>query len=244
MTWPRSPADLQSTRVGRSARLLGRRRQVRAAATLSAVGLHLLLLSSLWLHAPNPPAGEASTTPDAMIVGFASFPRPKSAKASAQHEPPQAEAEQAEPPPPSASRPADAQAEQAADQAQAAEIATAMAAFEPASAMGPPDGPCDLAKNLAEDFQASALARQGVSLIPASARSVSNTVLLWNGSWPSHPDQGSALLRGLVAREVGAARPDCRDQLNNGPMFFFAPSVPATLLAVGSGQWRWSDLIR
>ena len=177
-----------------------------------------------------------------MIVGFTILPGAAPAKTVARRQLSRAQTEPADPPP--APDPAEAPPEDAADATQSAEAASALENFEPASAKGKPDAPCDLAGNLAADLQTSPAAREGASEIPNSARSVANAVMLWNGLWPNHPDRGAALLRAVIEREVEAARPDCSDQLNSGPMFFFVSGDPATVLALGSGQWRWSDLTR
>lgn len=119
----------------------------------------------------------------------------------------------------------------------------ALAAFQPRSAQGDPQAPCALAEALAHDLQTSPLAQQGLERLPRAARSVANAVQLWDGRWNAEM-AGGPLLRGLIEREIAAAPPACAHQVNQGPIFLLAAQNAATIvLVLGSGEWRWGDLI-
>ena len=119
----------------------------------------------------------------------------------------------------------------------------ALAAFQPSSAQGDPQAPCALTQALTQDIQTSPLAQQGLERLPRAARSVANAVQLWDGRWNADM-AGGPLLRGLIEREIAAAPPACAHQANQGPIFLLAARNGATIvLVLGSGEWRWSDLI-
>jgi len=95
------------------------------------------------------------------------------------------------------------------------------------------------------DFSHSPIVRQGVAELPAGEKSVANAVQMWDGAWATETTSGGmALLRGLLTREVDAAPADCRSQVNTGPVFFLVPDGEAmVVVAVGSGQWTWGQLV-
>ncbi|MGI4879799.1 MAG: hypothetical protein ACRYG4_20165 [Janthinobacterium lividum] len=71
----------------------------------------------------------------------------------------------------------------------------------------------------------------------ATARSA---VMIWDGRWSA----GFAPLRRVVLDQVRAARADCRDATMVGPRLLIVPTGTTTVaVAVGSGTWRWSELL-
>ncbi|MDV6331156.1 hypothetical protein [Asticcacaulis sp. 201] len=116
--------------------------------------------------------------------------------------------------------------------------------FNPAST-GAPGVPCDLTATLASIFAQSPEVRQGLEGVPTSQRSVANAVMLWDGHWPETSlSGGQGLLRALLVKAVGHARPECLTQTNRGPVLFLVPEDQTTVvLAIGSGEWRWGDLL-
>ena len=73
-------------------------------------------------------------------------------------------------------------------------------------------------------------------------------LMVWNGDWVRHTGQegnGLAAVREAIMWEVGFAPAACRTEpmrglvaisMNDGP--------PASRLVLGSGDWRWSDLLK
>ncbi len=122
--------------------------------------------------------------------------------------------------------------------------AAALDAFQPA-AEGTPDQPCNLTGMLATALAQSSEVQQGLAELPTEQRSVANAIDLWDGQWPEDSSSGGkGLLRALLVKAVTAARPDCLTVANHGPALFLIPDSHTTVvLAVGSGDWRWGDLI-
>jgi hypothetical protein len=116
--------------------------------------------------------------------------------------------------------------------------------FQVAS-MGEPGTACDLTGQLAEAFGESDEVRQGIASIPASGRSVANAVMLWDGQWAEGTQSGGlAVLRALLVKAVVSSRPECLQTQNQGPVLFLIPDNQTTVvLAIGSGQWRWAEVV-
>ena len=123
--------------------------------------------------------------------------------------------------------------------------AQALSQFQPASAQAGAGEACNLTSSVVRDFSQSPLVRQGVDELPATEKSVANAVQMWDGAWSAETQSGGkALLRAVLTREIAAAPADCLRQANNGPVFFMVPEGPATVVvAVGSGQWTWGQLV-
>ena len=121
----------------------------------------------------------------------------------------------------------------------------ALDGFQPVMAEGAPDQPCNLTGMMADLLSRSPVVQQALADMPPAQRSVANAVNLWDGEWPEDSlSGGKGLLRAILAKAVGAARPDCLTVANHGPALFFIPDNRTTVvLAVGSGEWRWGDLI-
>jgi len=113
------------------------------------------------------------------------------------------------------------------------------------ASMGEPGTACNLTQQLAEAFDRSPEVRQGIAAIPSSGRSVANAVMLWDGHWAEGTQSGGmALLRALLVKAVVSSRPECLETQNQGPVLFLIPDNQTTVvLAIGSGQWRWADVL-
>jgi hypothetical protein len=72
-------------------------------------------------------------------------------------------------------------------------------------------------------------------------------VWVWNGDWVRSPGQegpGLAVVREAVIWEVGFAPEACRADTMRGLVVISMSDAPgAAKLAIGSGQWRWTDLL-
>lgn len=110
-------------------------------------------------------------------------------------------------------------------------------------------GGCALATRTAEAIVADPAAMAELAALPPSYRTLADAVMLWNGEWltiapglPIAPATGS--LRRVVEQVVAEASPDCRAAPTNGPQFLAIPEPGrTTTLVIGSGTWRWSDLV-
>jgi hypothetical protein len=77
---------------------------------------------------------------------------------------------------------------------------------------------------------------------------VANAVMLWDGGWvEARASPGEDLLqpiRQAILAGLASAPPECRDHWMSGPRFIaLADQRQSTVLALGSGAWRWSDLL-
>jgi hypothetical protein len=116
------------------------------------------------------------------------------------------------------------------------------------ASLGGAGDPCQLTQwlqvLLAEDpFVRAALAR-----LPPNRRSVANAVMLWDGRWAeARAGPGEDLLqpiRQAITTGLALTPAECREQWMTGPRFISVPDQrTSTTLALGSGVWRWADLL-
>jgi hypothetical protein len=119
----------------------------------------------------------------------------------------------------------------------------------PVSASALPTGSaCDLTDPVQSALQANADVRARLPMIPLNQRSVANAVMVWNAGW-LHTDDPLAkdayvAIRDAVAGAVMAASDACRSQVQIGPRLVILPGDhgPATVIALGSGQWTWQQV--
>lgn len=109
-------------------------------------------------------------------------------------------------------------------------------------------GACDLTGPVQAALQSSELVAASVPQIPRDQRSVANAIMIWNAAWIS-PDArfdpaAFDAIRNVVAETVAAASEECRLQPQGGPRLIMLPGATEnTVLALGSGTWRWQDLL-
>lgn len=74
-----------------------------------------------------------------------------------------------------------------------------------------------------------------------------SALMVWNGNWVRHPGQegaGLAAVREAILWEVGFAPPECQLETVKGLVVVTLSDSPgAARLALGSGSWRWRDLL-
>lgn len=72
-------------------------------------------------------------------------------------------------------------------------------------------------------------------------------IMMWNGDWVRHPSQegaGLAAVREAILWEVGFAPEACKTEPQRGMVLISMNDGPgAARLVVGSGAWRWQDLL-
>ncbi len=108
---------------------------------------------------------------------------------------------------------------------------------------------CDLTGPVQQALQADASSRLALGRIPPKARSVANAIMFWDAGWPADTALGGAAItapiRQRIVEVVSAAPAICADQLVLGPRFVSVTDVTGTtVIALGSGAWKWSDLLR
>ena len=116
---------------------------------------------------------------------------------------------------------------------------------------------CGMAGVVGRAIAADPAAMAALAAVPAGVRTDADAVMLWNGGWldvggapplsllPTmfQSDPLSALKQTVVAA-LAASPPDCRDLSVSGPQLI--PIVEpgrTTMLVIGSGIWKWTDLI-
>jgi hypothetical protein len=110
-------------------------------------------------------------------------------------------------------------------------------------------GGCALSARTAEAITKDPAAMAELAALPPAYRTSADAVMLWNGNWLAS-EQGSVvspvtpLLRRTVEQVVAEASPECRAAPTEGPQFMAIPEPGrTTILVIGSGTWRWSDLL-
>ena len=108
--------------------------------------------------------------------------------------------------------------------------------------------PCELADNVQNALRQDRNISVALARIPLQARSVSNSVLLWDGAWALSASVGGEAaigpIRASVAAQVRAAPAACRTEMHVGPRLVVLPDERGEIvLAFGSGQWNWEKLL-
>ena len=105
--------------------------------------------------------------------------------------------------------------------------------------------PCDMVERL----QAALRRDPDIQSAVAGARrgTAGRALHVWNGDWVQNPGQagkGLAGLRQAIAMEIAFAPAACRTQSMRGLVLItLGDGAGAGRLALGTGAWRWSDLL-
>lgn len=106
---------------------------------------------------------------------------------------------------------------------------------------------CQLTQWIQAELQADPAVTTALASIPRGARSVANAIMLWDGAWIETRSITATQIdpiRQAVVMGVRNAPRACVDEEMRGPLLM-AVNDPhgATMLAVGSGVWKWSQLL-
>lgn len=110
-------------------------------------------------------------------------------------------------------------------------------------------GGCALAIRTAEAIARDPAAMAELAALPPALRTSADAVMLWNGEWLASAPGSIALpetpsLRRVVETTVAEASPECRASPMSGPQFLAIPEQNrTTTLVIGSGAWKWADLL-
>ncbi len=107
---------------------------------------------------------------------------------------------------------------------------------------------CEILDVVQASLQTSPAVRGAIAVIPSQARSVANAVMIWDGRWAEAQsmggDSGLGPIQKAVLDGINQAPPDCQGNIVRGPrLIAIGDQHDTTLLAFGSGEWRWSDLV-
>lgn len=251
------------SRMSKGNRTQARRRAAAGGLSLAA---HLLILLGLFLK-PAPPPLPPEAQP--MVVALIDLAPPAPEPGPAGGAPPAS----TEPPKPAKLRPAmikarntpiptDVEPLPAAetpsnapgeDHVSDAELASAASAGSGSgmgagsgSGSGAGGGQCDMVAYLQAELRKSASVRRAFATAHAATPD-RKAVRVWNGDWVRSHDQegaGLAVVREAILMEVAFAPAACRSQAMRGLVLISLHDGPGSLrLALGTSQWRWSDLL-
>jgi len=102
-------------------------------------------------------------------------------------------------------------------------------------------GGCDLARAVQQALRRDPLVHSAVQ----GANRLGKAVMMWNGDWVRSGDQdgkGLSAVRQAIMWEVAFAPAACRNEPMHRPVLL-SLADGNTRFAVGSGNWRWSDLL-
>lgn len=151
--------------------------------------------------------------------------------------------------PPEAPSPPDPTLEPTELNPQALERLNAQAAAAGGGAASDADeAACGVVERLQQALTADPTAREALKRVPVPTRSVANAVSLWNGAWADPATLGgegpAAVLKSVIVQQLATISPQCRNQQLAGPrLLLLANTEGPNVAAIGSGRWRWSDLL-
>ena len=106
---------------------------------------------------------------------------------------------------------------------------------------------CQLSLWLQQALQVDPQVQQALLRIPTPARSVANAIMIWDGAWVdprARAAPGFADIRAALIAGIRAAPAACQAEVISGPEFvILGDGLATTILVVGSGQWRWGDML-
>ena len=108
--------------------------------------------------------------------------------------------------------------------------------------------PCQILDVLHAMLQTSDEVRAALPRIPPRARSVANAVMLWDRRWMAADGLGGPQAVGPIQSTVlwgiRAAPASCQMEVVRGPrLIAIGDARDTVVLAFGSGEWRWGDLL-
>ncbi|MFI4974173.1 MAG: hypothetical protein ACHP84_06520 [Caulobacterales bacterium] len=102
-------------------------------------------------------------------------------------------------------------------------------------------GACDMARSLQSALRTDPLVQTAVAGLADRA------VMVWNGDWvrkQGEDGKGLAAVREAMMWHVAFAPQACRSQTVHGLVLFSLNDAQGSArLAIGKGEWRWSDLL-
>ena len=110
------------------------------------------------------------------------------------------------------------------------------------------EGGCAVAAMLGRAIETDPAALAALLALPPEARTTADAVLVWNGTWlPAPLADGTDSLNGIrqiIEQSFAASPPECVEATIAGPQFIpVAADNRTIMLVVGTGSWRWKDLV-
>jgi hypothetical protein len=215
-------------------------RRDRLLAGAFAVGVHLIVLAALfWPHARPSPAKPPLSS---ILVSVAEVPTPEPPGPPNADVAPGARDIVVRLTPPHlapVSESADAPVPDNSDLLSESQLAGAASAGEEGAGGG--GGGCDMARAVQRALRRDSLVRTAVE----GASRLGKATMLWNGDWVrsgSQDGKGLSAVRQAIMWEVAFSPEACRNQRMHG-LLVLSLADGGTRFAIGSGDWRWSDLL-
>ena len=228
-------------------RMRAERRRRRALGAVPSVAAHLAILAFILLLPKPLPVTTVEDAPItvSLIPGDKPSPAPKAEEEAPQPQPkptpPQRhalvrrEAKRAPAEAPPSGK--DPKPPQSGVELSASDLAGAASADA-----GGGGGQCDLARQLQGALRKDPLVQAAV------ASSGGKAIMVWNGDWVrsnGEDGKGLAAVREAMLWEIAFAPESCRTRPVHGLILLsMNTGAGATRLAVGTGVWRWSDLLK
>ncbi|HXS06697.1 MAG TPA: hypothetical protein VN723_07915 [Rhizomicrobium sp.] len=102
-------------------------------------------------------------------------------------------------------------------------------------------GPCDMGQLVQRALRRDPLVHNAVQ----NANRLGKAIMVWNGDWVRtgmEDGKGLSAVREAILWEVGFAPESCRTRPVHG-MVLLSLADGRTRFAVGTGEWRWADLL-
>ncbi|MFN3513095.1 MAG: hypothetical protein ACK41C_08630 [Phenylobacterium sp.] len=226
-----------------------------------SLGAHLALLLGLALSQP-PATPPAPVPPEPFVVALTPAPRPAPAPGPAASAAESSPPAKSDPPPPTriVARPAPASLDVPplpAGETESPRADVGLTAAELASAVGAGSGGaggggggggggrCDMAALLQKALREDPDVRAAVARVHQADGPA--PILLWRGDWIRNFGEdgaGLARVRQAMIMEIGFAPEACRSAPMRGFVLISLNDAPGSAqLALGSTEWRWSDLL-
>ncbi|MGZ5922578.1 MAG: hypothetical protein ACXWLT_12495, partial [Rhizomicrobium sp.] len=106
---------------------------------------------------------------------------------------------------------------------------------------GDPGGACNMGRMVQQALRRDSLVRGAVE----NAHRTGKAIMVWNGDWVrtgAEEGKGLSAVREAILWEVGFAPENCRNTRMHG-MVLLSLADGGTRFAVGTGEWRWADLL-
>lgn len=220
--------------------LFDRRRRPRLALLLGIVAAHLLVIVWLITRPPATPVAERAGT----VLALSAFA-------------------QEQPPSPPKQPPAPRQLPKPLLSMPSTQPVETEPVASPSEAAPGVAGQCQLTLDTQAAIERDPAAMAELAALPPGLRTEADAVMVWNGQWVdlaapvatgskevvTDPGSGApavpSAIGSAIAAVVEAASPACRDGLVAGPVFIPIPEPGrTTILVIGSGAWRWSDMLQ
>ena len=217
------------------------RRRGRAFGGALSVSVHALVFAALFAAWPKAPSRE----PPPIQVTMVALGEQNSPKPAGQPQPPKPVARASHVrPTPAPKAPVELASGPPSPVPAVDVLSDAEVAGATSGDSGPPGGACDMARALQRAFRRDKLVQNAV----LETNRPGKAIRVWNGDWVQSGGQdgkGLAAVREAMLWEIAFAPPACRAQQVHGMILLSVSDAPGSArLAVGMGEWRWSDLLR